>query len=109
MRWQAGLEFDRRLAEVRAEQEIKRSTAAQLGGFSDAKELRAAKLLAYRVFGAIGMLQIDQDRPGIVQIGYYVGAPTKYDGIARKRVIAFEGATMAELEDQYRFWRARQS
>lgn len=109
MRWRAGEDFDRRIAEVKAEQEIKRSSAAMLGGFSDAKELRAAKFLSYKAFGSIGMMQIDQSRPGIVQIGYYTGPPTKYDGVARKRAIAFEGATMAELEEQYRLWRARRA
>jgi hypothetical protein len=110
MRWRAGVDFDRRIAEVKAEQEIKRTTAAQLGGFQDAKELRAAKFLAARWFGSgVGLLQFDQSRPGIAQIGYYVGPKTKYDGIARKRVIAFEGATVAELEEQYRLWRERRT
>jgi len=110
MRWRGVSEdFDRRLADLRTEQEVKRTAAEQLGAFQDAKALRRAKHLAHRWFGDSGMLQIEQTKPGIVQVGWYVDPPAKYPGLQRRRVIAFEGASVAELEEQHRLWRSRQA
>lgn len=102
-------DLHRRLQERSTELALKRSVASRLGAWQDAKELRAAKLLCYSLFKSAGRCWFHERVPGLLQLGYYTGAPTPLDPMARKRVIMFEALTYSDLFKLVATWRERRS
>jgi hypothetical protein len=97
----------RRLNELRNEQTVKREAAAVTSRW-DPKELRALAKLAHDLYGPRGMAEIDQDAAGLIKIGMRVGGEPRRPGRMARCRWMFRGATIGEITEQVRLWRARQ-
>ncbi len=98
------------LKDLRQDQAVRRTRVYDLVQID---EIRACKLLAHRIFGDRGVVEFDCHpvsgrRSGPLMIGYFLEGkdPTGPNPRRRRRLI-FKGATIAELEEQVRAWRAR--
>lgn len=100
----------RRLRDQRREQAAVRDVSNLIGTW-DVKELRALKRTAYELWGTRGLVEFDQDQPGIAKLGYFKSRTAAADQPNSERdvVWVFKGATHREITDQIATWRSKRS
>ncbi len=100
----------RALRDLRQDQAVRRTRVYDL---VQVDEINACKLLAHRLFGDRGVVEFDCHpvtgrRSGPLMVGYFL-EPKDPSGPnpRRRRCLVFKGASIGELEEQVRAWRAR--